>query len=302
MEKGKIWPYLDICAEPSVREWYVMVCWENGAIGVVEDCPNEGTDRVYFSDPAKMQMAADQLAALQPKAPPLTPHHSDGSPRVQAGEVKDPGWRTAWHAFFQPVNVGRTFRILPSWDIPPVSRLPDVPGGRIPLIIHPGQAFGTGHHETTTGCLRMLEDIDPAGTDVYDAGCGSGILGIAAARLGARSVTGRDHETEAVEEARHNSSLNHVEPICTWHCSSVTDENNRFHLVLANLNIQLLVTIQGFLVDRLLPGGQLLISGYLVRDREAVETGFLTTGAVQCAVAETVNDWAVARFVRKHEA
>jgi len=246
-----------------------------------------GSDRVYFKSESLRTTAVDRLVQTMP----------GNAVRITAGNLRDPGWRTAWHAFFKSITVGHRFRIVPDWENPRESPGDD----RISLIISPGQAFGTGQHESTRLCLELMHDIPVIARRVFDAGCGSGLLGIAAARMGAESVVGRDTDPDAVREARHNAELNHCGECCAWLCSDVTDETGLFDGILANLNTRLLAQIQPHLTQRLRPGGFLIISGYLVRDRDRMETLYMGFPGMIKKKTAVQKEWTAAYFERGYD-
>ncbi len=113
-------------------------------------------------------------------------------------------WANAWKASYHPLRVGRRFFIVPAWE---VDALPPEPGV-LPIVLDPGMAFGTGLHPSTQLCLCLMEDVVAPGQRVLDAGCGSGILSIAAARLGAARVDAFDIDPIAVTATRENAALN----------------------------------------------------------------------------------------------
>lgn len=175
--------------------------------------------------------------------------------------VADQDWHAAWQQRLEPVVVG-PFTIAPPWRANP---------GPGVVVIEPGQAFGTGHHETTTGCLAALCELTLAGRAVLDVGTGSGVLAIGAALLGATKVVAVDTDPLAVEATTHNATVNEVELLVVE--GSVPDvPAGRFDVVVANLDTAALVTLAGELVGRLAPGGALIVSGVgIERAGEAVE-------------------------------
>ena len=117
-------------------------------------------------------------------------------------EVPD-DWADRWRAFHKPVRIGDRLHVRPPWEPPSAD-------GLLEIAIDPGQAFGTGGHDTTRLCLELLLDLEPGGA-FADLGCGSGVLAIAAAKLGWSPVLGVDHEAESVEATRENARVNGVE-------------------------------------------------------------------------------------------
>jgi len=134
---------------------------------------------------------------------------------------------------------------------------------RIPIILGPGQAFGSGGHETTRSCLEELENIPLSGKgEVLDLGCGTGILSIAAAKLGAESVIALDPDPRAIKATVSNIKLNRVEKIVFPLEGELEMVKNRcFHLIMANLYGDILLSLVNDIQAHLEPGGQLLLSG-----------------------------------------
>ncbi len=133
---------------------------------------------------------------------------SAGAGDVDLSILHDENWDLVWRQFFKPRRVGARFVVRPTWE--EFGAQPE----DVVLVLDPGQAFGTGDHATTRLCLELLEELDLEGQRVLDVGCGSGILSIAAAKLGAR-VSACDVDPIAVEVARQNAAVNGVD-IETW--------------------------------------------------------------------------------------
>lgn len=127
-----------------------------------------------------------------------------GADSVEIGKTPDEDWSGLWKIHFKPRRVGKRFIIRPTWEAYNAAE------DDLVIVLDPGQAFGTGDHQTTRLCLELLEAIDVAGKSVADIGCGSGVLAIAAAMLGAKSVLAADIDPLSVEVAKGNFSLNHA--------------------------------------------------------------------------------------------
>ena len=128
---------------------------------------------------------------------------------IERGELPDEDWRLSYRRHFTVEEIGRRLLTVPAWEKVPV-------GGRVPIVLDPGLAFGTGKHETTKACLEYIDELVPegasaAGVSFLDMGCGSGILSIAAAKLGCGAVRGFDVDQEAVDASKENAAANGVE-------------------------------------------------------------------------------------------
>jgi ribosomal protein L11 methyltransferase len=122
---------------------------------------------------------------------------------ITTTEVAD-DWATQWRSFHRPLTIGERLHVRPPWCEPPADR------GLLDIVVDPGQAFGTGAHHTTRMCLEALLELEPGGA-FMDLGCGSGVLAIAAAKLGWAPVAGVDHERESVAATLDNAAVNGVE-------------------------------------------------------------------------------------------
>jgi ribosomal protein L11 methyltransferase len=162
-------------------------------------------------------------------------------------EDVDEGWEDAWRSFHHGVRVGRCW-VGPPWEEPPVDA--------IPVVIDPGRAFGTGAHATTRLCLELLQEAEP--TSLLDVGCGSGVLSVAAAKLGFPSVAAFDSDEVALETTAANASANGV---------SVEVVTELRPAELAVMNIALDV-VESMLPE--LPVERAITSGYLERDQPRV--------------------------------
>jgi ribosomal protein L11 methyltransferase len=202
--------------------------------------------------------------------------------------VHEEDWAEAWKAHFPVLRVGRRLVIRPTWR-----RHRSQPGD-IVLALDPGMAFGTGLHPTTRLCLALVEGLADrgllAGARALDVGCGSGILAIAAARLGAASVLGVDPDPIAIESTTANARRNRLMRRVRARQGSLPSGEGPFAIVLANLVASLLIELAPRLADELLPGGTIVASGIFVDREEDVRLAFENGGLhVSGRLAE--GDW-----------
>lgn len=209
--------------------------------------------------------------------------------------VHEADWAEAWKAYFPVMRIGRRLVIRPTWRRH--RAMPD----DIVLALDPGMAFGTGLHPTTRLCLAALERLDDHGhvaaARVLDVGCGSGILAIAAAKLGAERVVGVDTDPIAIEATTANAARNRLARRIKVHRGSLPSGAGPFDVVLANLIAGVLVPLAPLLRDELRPGGTLLASGIFV-DREAEVTAAFEAAGLGSVDRSAEGEW-VALEVRR---
>ena len=207
-----------------------------------------------FPGPAGLSAA---LARLAGAATALPPHESF--------EVPDQDWVRATQAQFAPLEITPALWIVPSWCDP-------VDPSAINLALDPGLAFGTGSHPTTRLCLRWLARELRGGETVLDYGCGSGILAIAASRLGAARVVGTDIDPQAIAASRANAKRNGVDAAFVPVDALASDET-AFDVVVANILANPLISLAPALARRLRCGGRIVLSGILDAQADAVISG-----------------------------
>jgi ribosomal protein L11 methyltransferase len=181
----------------------------------------------------------------------------------EVGEFADQDWGQAWKRDLAPFTVGRV-RVRPSWTAEAV------PPGCVEVVLDPGMAFGTGTHPTTALCLRAISALlrERPGASVLDVGTGSGLLAIAARKLGAGRVAANDDDPVAVAVARDNAARNGVSLEITG--EPVASLGGAFDLVVANILANTLLELAPALAARLAPGGALLLSGLLAGQEQEV--------------------------------
>jgi ribosomal protein L11 methyltransferase len=228
---------------------------------------------VPAADPSAAEAAATQVAS---DLGHLQAFDLRGIGHLRTRIVHEADWAEAWKAFFPVLRVGRRLVIRPTW------RDHDARRDDVVIALDPGMAFGTGLHPTTRLCLaaleRLADDGRLDGARVLDVGCGSGILAIAAIRLGAASALGVDTDPIAIEATLANSRRNRLGRRVQARAGSIPTGERPFDVVVANLIAGVLVPLAPSLHAELRPGGSLVASGIFV-DREAeVGTAFEVAG------------------------
>jgi ribosomal protein L11 methyltransferase len=204
-----------------------------------------------------------------PALPDLRVAAGDALVDVSTSEVPD-DWSERWKAFHRPVDVSwrfRRLRVRPPWEAA-------LEGDGIDLVIDPGQAFGTGSHHTTRLCLELLLELDPAGP-LADWGCGTGVLAIAAARLGFDPVVACDREAASVEATRENAAVNGVRGVEVSRVDLRRCEGPWAPTVVANLVRPLLLDVAARMTR---PPETLIVSGLLREEADEVAEAFARHG------------------------
>jgi ribosomal protein L11 methyltransferase len=189
--------------------------------------------------------------------------------------VADADWNELWKAYYRPIRAGQRITVIPAWQYETYLRQSPPAPDEIHLLMDPGMAFGTGAHPSTQLSLALLETYLDPGDRLLDVGCGSGILSVAAVKLGAASALGVDIDPEADRATRENAALNQVTGRIEFRLGSLDQAaGERFPVVVANIlaRVILLLLDQG-LAGCLAPGGRLLLSGILAEQSQAVCDG-----------------------------
>jgi ribosomal protein L11 methyltransferase len=219
------------------------------------------------TDVSELIAACAAIAGLG-EAPPFTQE-----------DVAEQNWVQLTQAQFEPIRVSERLWIVPSWHEAPD---PDA----LVLVLDPGMAFGTGSHPTTRLCLEWLERVVTPGVSILDYGCGSGILAIAAAKLGATEVLGVDIDLQAVTAARHNADRNEVS---AHFDDSAHPIKGQFDIVVANILANPLKALAPAITGHVRAGGQLALSGILAE--QAAELIGIYAPYLPLSVADTREGW-----------
>jgi ribosomal protein L11 methyltransferase len=262
----RYWPALEVGrltrVSPDGPDLLQAALSDHPLAAVVESTPD--TWQVFFASALERDQAALDLARRFP----------DFS--IDALDVPDEDWVARSQANLRAVRVGNII-VAPPWDVPPSDGPPPEAGtesGRtletIVIVIRPSMGFGTAHHATTRLCLAALQRLDAHGRAVVDVGTGSGVLAIAASRLGASSVVGVDDDPDALRAAEDNLSLNRDAHVVLREIDARSTMLDACDIVIANLTGGLLVTAAPSLYGLAKPGGYLVLSGLLQEEETAV--------------------------------
>lgn len=206
-----------------------------------------------------------KLAEVRVALQALKESRSDcGSLLLTLEEVQDADWETSWKQYYKPLEIGERLLVIPQWETAELN-------GRVPLILDPGLTFGTGSHATTRLCLTALEKAVQGGERVLDLGCGSGILSIAALRLGAAAARAVDIDEQCLTVARDNAALNNIGPdrYTVEVGDLLTDEDFRaslgggYQIVLANIVADVIIALAPLVRSLMAEGGWFLCSGII---------------------------------------
>jgi ribosomal protein L11 methyltransferase len=228
--------------------------------GVRAPAPGEAILVAYFEDAETAEAARAQLAESFPSA------------RLQLAEEAQQDWSNAWKVHIKSVQVGRLW-VGPPWEAA------NAPADRVRLVIEPKMAFGTGDHPTTSLCLGAVDDYMAThpGASVLDVGTGTGVLAIAAKKLGAGRVVGTDNDPVSVELARENAEVN-ATPGLELSGKNLDAVDGVFDLVVANILANTLIELAPLIVPRV--KDKLLLAGVLAHQKADVETAYVKLGLV----------------------
>lgn len=209
-----------------------------------------------------------------------------GRNRVTLSEVNEEEWATAWKKYYNPVKVSERFTIVPTWE-----EYTPVNSDELIIELDPGMAFGTGTHPTTVMCIQALERTVKEGDTVIDVGCGSGVLSIAAAMLGAKKVHALDLDEVAVQSAKLNTKLNKVH-----HTVDVSQNNllegidDTVDIVVANILAEVILRFTDDAAKTVKKDGYFITSGIIQQKKDQVKTAIENAGF---EIVETLQmeDW-----------
>lgn len=229
----------------------------------------------------------ETVEAIKQRVSGLTEFQIDISPnKVWLSEVDEEEWATAWKKYYKPVRVGSYITISPTWE----NYLPEAEE-EIVVELDPGMAFGTGTHPTTVLCIQALEKYVSANDRLLDVGTGSGVLSIAAAKLGAAEIEAIDLDQVAVKSAEENVKINQVDSTVSVSQGNLLDHTTgTYDMIIANILAEVIVQMTKQAYEALRPGGRIITSGIISRKQETVSKSLSEAGFI---IEETtaLEDW-----------
>ena len=273
---GSLWVELSVETPPEFVEPLTQVFTEHGEGGVAIELPaghnpDEGEsapdpDRVTVRTYVPHDRRLEQRYSRIDTAVRLVAHVGDIS-ELRVRVVEEQEWADAWKEHFHVLRVGERAVIVPTWrDYEPL-------GDDVVISIDPGMAFGTGHHPTTRMCMELLEQYIEPGCRVLDLGCGSGILSILAAKLGASEVLGLEIDSTAAAVAASNVEMNGVQDTVKIQEATLPNPHaplGNYDLLVANVSAKVITDLAEHIVDVVRSGGRSIFSGILDRQRAGV--------------------------------
>lgn len=287
---ARFWAEISVATTAEAAEAVGEVLNSSGCQGMVYDDPElfrEGlgdfissdlTDRSGGEYRVQAYLPVDdrlegKLALIREGLDRVAEFLPSGSGEITLRRVAEEDWAEAWKAYFQPEEIGRIV-IRPSWV--EYQATPD----QIIIDLDPGMAFGTGTHPSTRLSMQLLQDTLQPGEDVLDLGTGSGILAIAAAKLGASSVNAVDIDSVAVEVAAENIKRNGLEDRIRAAEGDLLSAvpGGKFDLIIANIIAAVILKLIPDIASALKPGGRFIAAGIVENRAEEIETAFLNHG------------------------
>ncbi|MHB9130307.1 MAG: 50S ribosomal protein L11 methyltransferase [Armatimonadota bacterium] len=265
------WSVVEFPVDESVSEAAAEVLKAAGADGVSEEWRQGRTYvRGFWKDIIEQEAAAATERALKHliEAGLLT-----GPPMVTVTTMEDQDWLEGWKQFFSPLEISPRLAVVPSWET-----YTPKPGQAV-VTLDPGMAFGTGTHGTTFACLQALSEYLQPGMEVCDVGTGSGILSIAAAKLGAGRILATDNDDLAIRVAYENAKVNEVAKRIEFRVASLLDGvDDTFDLVIANILAPVILLLIPELPRVLRSQGLFISSGYITTQEAEISAALEAAG------------------------
>lgn len=249
----------------------------------MKDC--ETCVTIYVADNPQGMEELAQVRQILARLKAQDPDGKYGRLELEMKDVDEEDWSNAWKKYYHPVQVGEHLVVCPSWEA--YDRQPD----DVVLTLNPGMAFGTGTHDTTRLCMELLEKYITPQDTVLDVGCGSGILAITAALLGANKIIGCDIDEVAVKVAGENAALNGVQDRISFHQGDLTSQvEGSFQIICANIVADVIIRLSEDAGRYLAKDGIFITSG-IIDTREQDVLNALEQNGFQVIERRTSGGW-----------
>ena len=249
----------------------------------MKDC--ETCVTIYVADNPQGMEELMQVRQILARLKAQDPDGKYGRLELEMKDVDEEDWSNAWKKYYHPVQVGEHLVVCPSWEA--YDRKPD----EVVLTLNPGMAFGTGTHDTTRLCMELLEKYITPQDTVLDVGCGSGILAITAALLGANKIIGCDIDEVAVKVAGENAALNGVQDRIAFHQGDLTSQvEGSFQIICANIVADVIIRLSED-AGRYLAKDGIFISSGIIDTREQDVLNALEQNGFQVIERRTSGGW-----------
>lgn len=249
----------------------------------MKDC--ETCVTIYVADNPQGMEELMQVRQILARLKAQDPDGKYGRLELEMKDVDEEDWSNAWKKYYHPVQVGEHLVVCPSWEA--YDRQPD----DVVLTLNPGMAFGTGTHDTTRLCMELLEKYITPQDTVLDVGCGSGILAITAALLGANKIIGCDIDEVAVKVAGENAALNGVQDRIAFHQGDLTSQvEGNFQIICANIVADVIIRLSEDAGRYLAKDGIFITSG-IIDTREQDVLNALEQNGFQVIERRTSGGW-----------
>ncbi|MGL4774079.1 MAG: 50S ribosomal protein L11 methyltransferase [Clostridium sp.] len=256
--------------------------WDFADINILEHKGNAAVVKAYFSEEDNME---NVLSYVEEKINELKDMGLDlGEAKIEHEEMFEQDWANNWKKYYKPTKVGEKIVVKPIWEEYTEK------GEELIVNLDPGMAFGTGTHETTRMCIQALERYVEKDSTVFDVGCGSGILAIAAAKLGAKKAVGVDLDPVAVESSLENVTYNDLNNIEILHGNLVEVIEGKADIVVANIIAEIICILCEDVQKVLKQDGYFITSG-IIHDRVEMVTNKLNETGFEVLEVNKDGEW-----------
>lgn len=303
------WIEVQIKTTTEAEEAVANILYELGVGGLAIEDPNDilafakNEDDWDYIDPSLLKQdfegviikgyfpesedLIDKIELIKQNVEKIPQYNLDkGLGEVTTTEVYEKDWAESWKKYYKPKKIGEKIVVKPTWEEY------EEKSGEIIVELDPGMAFGTGTHETTTMCIRALEKYTKPNSTIFDIGCGSGILSIAAAKLGGKRVVGVDLDELPVKVSKENVKLNKVSDVVEIRRGNLLDVvDEKADIIVSNIIAEVIVTLASDIVPYLKGDSIFISSGIIIEKVDMVVNALLKEGFKVLEISK-MNGWA----------